>query len=96
MTAIWHDDLNLDNILVDNEGKIIAIVNWECVPALPTWMATKMPKFLEGGGRQEEPKREDYQSDETPEGPGDLLPQRMMGARMIWTMMARTNCIESI
>lgn len=60
VTAIWHDDSNFNNILVDNEGKIIAVVNRECVPALPTWMATKMPKFLEGGGRQEEPKREDY------------------------------------
>ncbi|KAK7745384.1 hypothetical protein SLS53_002880 [Cytospora paraplurivora] len=67
VTAIWHDDLNLNNILVDDEGKITAVVDWECVSALPIWIATKMPKFLEGGGRQEEPKREDY-SDETPQG----------------------------
>lgn len=67
VTAIWHDDLNLKNILVDDEGKITAIVDWECVSALPFWMATNMPKFLTDGGRQEEPRREAYK-DETPQG----------------------------
>lgn len=67
VTAIWHEDLNLNNILVDDEGKITAIVDWECVSALQIWMAGNMPEFLIDGGRQEEPKREDYM-DETPLG----------------------------
>lgn len=67
MTAICHDDLNLNNILVDDEGKITAVVDWECVSALPIWMAVQMPKFLSDGGREEEPKREFY-GDETPQG----------------------------
>lgn len=65
--AIWHDDLNLNNILVDDGGNITAVLDWEYVSALPIWMAAKMPRFLIGGGSQEEPKREDY-SDEAPRG----------------------------
>lgn len=61
VTAIWHDDLSLNNILVNDEGEITAIVDWECVSALPIWMAAKMPGFLTGGDRQEESKREDYE-----------------------------------
>lgn len=59
-TAIVHDDLNLNNILVDDQGKITAIVDWECVSALPIWMATRMPLFLQHGGREEEPNPEIY------------------------------------
>lgn len=67
VTAMWHDDLNLNNILVDNEGQITAVVDWECVSALPIWMAAMTPKFLISDSRLEEPKREDYM-DETPQG----------------------------
>jgi aminoglycoside phosphotransferase (APT) family kinase protein len=64
-TILIHDDLNLWNILTDSQGKITAVVDWECVSALPIWMATRMPKFLAGGNREEEPKRDAY-ADETP------------------------------
>lgn len=67
VTALWHDDLSLNNILVDDQGNITAVVDWECVSALPIWIATKMPTFLTDGGREEEPKREGYM-DETPLG----------------------------
>ena len=67
VTIIWHDDLNLNNILVNDQGKITAVVDWECVSAPQSWVATKMPKFWLGGGREEEPKRDDY-GDETPQG----------------------------
>ncbi|ETS84910.1 hypothetical protein PFICI_02935 [Pestalotiopsis fici W106-1] len=63
-TVIYHDDLNLWNILVDSQGSITAVVDWECVSALPIWMATRMPKFLTDSSREEEPKRDEYM-DET-------------------------------
>lgn len=66
-TALWHDDLGLGNILVDEDGDIAAIVDWECVSAMPLWKTMCMPKFLEGRDRDKEPKRENY-SDETPAG----------------------------
>jgi hypothetical protein len=41
-------------------------MTWECVSAMPLWLATKLPKFLEGPIREEEPKRQAY-ADENPE-----------------------------
>ncbi|KAJ4410678.1 hypothetical protein N0V82_009157 [Gnomoniopsis sp. IMI 355080] len=67
VTVICNDDLNLNNILVDDEGNITAIVDWECVSALPIWMAVRMPDFIRVGGREEEPKREGY-ADASPQG----------------------------
>lgn len=65
-SVIWHEDLSLSNILVDDLGNITGIIDWECVSAMPLWMATKLPKFLEGPPREEEPKREAY-ADKNPE-----------------------------
>ncbi|KAJ0125230.1 hypothetical protein J7T55_006575 [Diaporthe amygdali] len=64
-TALYHDDLSLHNILVNDDGEITAIVDWECVSAMPIWLTTKMPKFLIGENREEEPIREIY-ADEIP------------------------------
>lgn len=66
-TVIWHDDLSLSNILVDDEGKITAVLDWECVSAMPRWLATQMPRFLEGQTREQEPIRQNYAD----EAPGD-------------------------
>ncbi|KAI3318837.1 kinase-like protein [Xylariaceae sp. AK1471] len=66
LTVLWHDDLNMRNILVDEKGEITAIVDWECVSALPIWMTMNMPTFLQGNSRSEEPKLDNY-GDETPE-----------------------------
>lgn len=64
-TALYHDDLGLQNILVDEQGEITAVVDWECVSAMPVWMATKIPNFLAGERREEEPIRDIY-ADEVP------------------------------
>ncbi|KAK7711997.1 hypothetical protein SLS64_005268 [Diaporthe eres] len=64
-TALYHDDLSLHNILVNEQGEITAVVDWECVSAMPMWMATKIPKFLDGERREEEPIRDIY-ADEVP------------------------------
>lgn len=79
-TALYHDDLNLHNILVNEQGEITAVVDWQCVSAMPLWMATKIPKFLVGERREDEPIRDNY-ADEVPtesaearneSGPDDL------------------------
>lgn len=64
-TALYHDDLGLSNVLIDEQGSLTAIVDWECVSAVPLWMTTRVPKFLWGPTREEEPKRDTY-SNETP------------------------------
>lgn len=66
-TVLWHHDLGLNNILVDLQGESMAVIDWECVSAVPLWMAAHVPKFLRGRDRAEEPKREDY-SDDSPPG----------------------------
>ncbi|KAK7428873.1 hypothetical protein QQZ08_004643 [Neonectria magnoliae] len=65
-TVLWHDDLSLQNIMVDDKGAITAIIDWECVSAMPLWVATQMLKFLRGSNREQKPRREQY-GDETPE-----------------------------
>lgn len=64
-TALYHDDLSLHNILVNEQGEITAVVDWESVSAMPMWMATMIPKFLDGERREEEPIRDIY-ADEVP------------------------------
>lgn len=65
-TGLYHHDLHLNNILVNEEGEITAVLDWECVSALPLWMSTIVPKFLDEPDREEEPRRDAY-ADETPE-----------------------------
>jgi hypothetical protein len=65
-TGLYHHDLHLNNILVSDQGEITAVLDWECVSALPLWMATRPPKFLDEPVREEEPLAEDY-ADNTPQ-----------------------------
>ncbi|KAM0429986.1 hypothetical protein ACHAPT_005992 [Fusarium lateritium] len=59
-TVMWHNDLCLQNIMVDDEGAITAIIDWECISTMPVWYATRMPEFLVGQDRNEEPCRDGY------------------------------------
>ncbi|SPO05368.1 uncharacterized protein DNG_08055 [Cephalotrichum gorgonifer] len=65
-TGLYHHDLHLNKILVNDKGEISAVLDWESVSALPLWMLTQVPKFLDGPVREEEPQRDLY-ADETPE-----------------------------
>lgn len=48
---------------MDDAGKITALVDWECVSALPLWMACHFPQFLQGREREEEPVRSQFGED---------------------------------
>ncbi|KAI1080210.1 hypothetical protein F5B20DRAFT_541271 [Whalleya microplaca] len=43
---ILHHDLSDRNILVDDNGVLTAVVDWECVGALPLWFACDYPHFI--------------------------------------------------
>ncbi|WVR03793.1 hypothetical protein IAU60_000788 [Kwoniella sp. DSM 27419] len=45
-TSISSDDLHSGNIMVDREGEITGIIDWEFVHTQPLWMACSLPKLL--------------------------------------------------
>ncbi|KAI2464256.1 kinase-like protein [Annulohypoxylon bovei var. microspora] len=45
-TMLWHDDISLDNILVDKNGILCGVIGWECVSCLPLYEACQFPAFL--------------------------------------------------
>ncbi|KFY16929.1 hypothetical protein V492_01008 [Pseudogymnoascus sp. VKM F-4246] len=67
LSILFHDDLSMQNILCDDDGKITGIIDWECVSALPLWRACELPEFLTGRDRDEEPQRDQYAPDNSEE-----------------------------
>ncbi|KAJ5691600.1 hypothetical protein N7488_012335 [Penicillium malachiteum] len=59
-SIIVHDDVSSRNILVQDSGELAAVLDWECVAALPLWAACNYPAFLEGPVRRTEPDRTTY------------------------------------
>ncbi|WEW56991.1 hypothetical protein PRK78_002450 [Emydomyces testavorans] len=59
-SMLFHDDLNQHNILVDENGILTGVVDWECVSALPLWKACYYPSFLEGRPRETKPDQTTY------------------------------------
>lgn len=51
-TTLFHHDLSFANILTSDEGQVTAILDWECVIAVPSWKACQLPEFLVGRPRQ--------------------------------------------
>ncbi|KAI1463847.1 phosphotransferase enzyme family-domain-containing protein [Daldinia caldariorum] len=45
-TMLWHDDISLDNILVDENGVLQGVIGWSCVSCLPLYEACQFPAFL--------------------------------------------------
>ncbi|KAJ5921015.1 hypothetical protein N7466_009341 [Penicillium verhagenii] len=70
-SIIVHDDLSSRNILVQDNGELAAVLDWECVATLPLWAACNYPAFLEGPNRRTEPDRTTYGHEEDGE-PCDL------------------------
>ncbi|KAH8200307.1 hypothetical protein TruAng_005523 [Truncatella angustata] len=63
-TILFHDDLNRHNILVDEAGELTAVVDWECISALPLWAACRYPSFIDSKSNDVEPIKERYHQDE--------------------------------
>ncbi|KAK8867826.1 kinase-like domain-containing protein [Apiospora arundinis] len=60
-TMLWHTNLSLDNIFVDETGVITGVLDWECISAIPRSLACQLPAFLlEGHDRLQEPHVKDY------------------------------------
>lgn len=63
-SALLHDDISNSNTLVDEHGNLTAIIDWECVSALPLWKGCQLPVLLEGRERSERPVKDNYVHDE--------------------------------
>ncbi|KAJ5918288.1 Aminoglycoside phosphotransferase [Penicillium verhagenii] len=59
-TMIFHADLNTSNILVNDEGELTGVLDWELVSAVPLWKACYFPFFLNGTPRDDKPDIEWY------------------------------------
>lgn len=70
-SVLFHDDLSMQNIMVDESGRLTAVIDWECVSAVPLWRACQLPQLLEGRTRDEKPDKEDYAPDSEEEDEED-------------------------
>jgi aminoglycoside phosphotransferase (APT) family kinase protein len=59
-TILFHHDLSMQNMLIDDNEKLTAVLDWECVSAVPLWCACQFPQFLQSRVREERPRREEY------------------------------------
>ncbi|KAI1069136.1 hypothetical protein LB507_006102 [Fusarium sp. FIESC RH6] len=59
-TVVWHDDLSLSNMIIDEDGNLNGIIDWECISTIPIWAATDTPSFLRSQDRHDEPRPERY------------------------------------
>ncbi|KAK8079501.1 hypothetical protein PG997_007319 [Apiospora hydei] len=58
---LWHTNLSMDNIFVDDTGVITGVLDWECVSAIPRSIGCQLPALLlEGHDRTHEPRLEHY------------------------------------
>jgi hypothetical protein len=72
-SMLFHYDLSSHNILVDDDGNLTGVVDWECVSILPLWAACRVPAFLEGRIVDKEPSKAHFglAEDEELEGNDD-------------------------
>ena len=62
-TILFHDDLSQHNILVNEQGDLTAVLDWECVSAMPLWKACQHPALLRSKDRDEKPIEKTYGED---------------------------------
>lgn len=59
-SVIFHHNLSNYNVLIDDDGALTGLPDWECVSAVPLWQACSFPDFLVERPREGEPKRVAY------------------------------------
>ncbi|KAJ5783159.1 hypothetical protein N7457_004933 [Penicillium paradoxum] len=63
-SVMLHKDLHWCNILLNDDGEISAILDWEFVSAVPLWRACNHPLLLQCPEYYDQPSVEDYAQDE--------------------------------
>ncbi|KAF1953356.1 kinase-like protein [Byssothecium circinans] len=58
--VLHNHDLNKQNMLVDAEGNLTGIIDWECIHTSPPWYSCQFPAFLHGPRRSQKPEQSEY------------------------------------
>ena len=66
-TVLRHSDLGAHNILVSKEGHLTAVLDWECVSAVPLWKACNLPKIFDRKSKLQMPVESGYGREENGE-----------------------------
>ncbi|KAI1340331.1 phosphotransferase enzyme family-domain-containing protein [Xylariaceae sp. FL0016] len=73
-TMLWHFNISLDNIFVDDNGILCGIVDWQDVSCLPLRVACYLPVFMQQQtDRELEPMLPDYWDSDTNELDSEYL-----------------------
>ena len=59
-TVLFAHDMHERNILVNEGGDLLAILDWEFVSTVPIWQACRVPSFLEPVHEHDEPPEKDH------------------------------------
>ena len=70
-TVLFHDNLSMQNIWVNEQGQLSGIMDWEAVSAVPLWRACQLPQMFEDRIREEKPEKENYAADSDEEDDKD-------------------------
>lgn len=53
----------MQNFMVDDNGRLTAVIDWDRVSAMPLWRACQLPALFDGRTREEKPNKETYAAD---------------------------------
>lgn len=70
-TILINKNLSMHNIMVNADGTMTAVMDWESVPAMPLWRACRLPRLFEERTREDKPSKEDYKPDSDEEDDKD-------------------------
>jgi hypothetical protein len=96
-SVLFHDDLSIEKILVNEHRELTAIINWECVSTVPLWCACQLLKLLEERSREERPNRGSYSPESNDEVQNPFAPDAVDNKmsidfiRSIYQIMNRLN-----
>ena len=95
-TFLCHQDLSANNILVDENGDVAGVIDWEAVITAPRWQACKLPQLLNGSDDDNVPEpldEEQLEDENAVEGYNDSMHdyEQTQLRRFFFEEMGRVN-----
>lgn len=70
-TVLFHNNLSMHNLIIDEQAHLTTIMDWEGVSAVPLWRACQLPALFDERIREEMPNKETYAADSDEEDDKD-------------------------